>query len=92
MKLSDEQTGILRNSLIAQIASAGTIGLPLSTLMLGVKHAGFGRMEEGEVMVHLDYLEIEEMVRVSGNAVAARLKRWFITKQGMRHAEENGLV
>jgi len=91
MTLRPEQKKMLRDSLVAALAVPPAVSLPLATLLLAARAAGFHLTGE-ELLPHLKYLCGLGLAREQEEKLSAAVKRWEITAEGTEFAEREGLV
>jgi len=85
------QKKLLRDALLAGLATAAPVTLPIGTLAALGREAGF-RIQEEELESHLAYLVSKGLVLVKQERLSAGVKRWEITGDGVDYAEGAGLV
>ena len=91
MTLRPEQKKLLRDALVAALAVASPLSLPLPTLRGAAKAAGFA-IEEADLLPHLKYLVDTGFARQQAERLSAAVQRWEVTAEGTEYAEREGLV
>lgn len=89
--MTPEQKQMLRDSLLAALVASAPLSLPLATLRMSAKAAGFTLGDE-ELVAHLDYLVKKELAAVKAEALSAGAKRWECTAAAVDYCEGAGLV
>lgn len=90
--MSPEQNQMLRDALVAALVVSSPLSLPLGTLRMTAKAAGF-HVEEAALLGHIDYLVKKGLAKV--NEPAKKLSavvRWESTAEAVDYCEAEGLV
>lgn len=81
----------IRQALVAMIAESASIGLPLETLEMGVRAAGFPMSREA-LSAQLNYLQTKGLVAEHRSELSAAAVRWKVTAEGIEYCEREGLI
>jgi hypothetical protein len=85
------QRALLRQHLLAALAAASPVSVPLATLEQQTRIAGF-RLPDGTVEAELAYLVGKGLAQEDRHGLSAALVRWRITAAGTDMAEAEGLI
>lgn len=89
--MNPEQKQLLRDALVAALATMGDLGCNLATLRGTARAAGFV-INDNETMLHLSYIKGKGLAEQSTASLSAAACRWKITAAGTDYAEANLLI
>ena len=81
----------LRLSLLQTLDAVAGASLPIDTLLLGVKIAGFRSATAEIVNAELSYLQDKTLVAPGDKAVSPEMREWRITATGRDHLATRGI-
>lgn len=82
---------MLRDSLLAALVVSSPLSLPLGTLRMTARAAGFV-IDDEALAAHLDYLVKKDLARIKTEVLSAGAKRWECTAAAVDYCEGAGLV
>ena len=89
--MNPEQKQMLRDSLLAALVVSSPLSLPLGTLKMTARAAGF-KIEDATLEAHVDYLVEKGLAQMARNELSAGVRRWKATGAATDYCEANGLV
>lgn len=90
--MTAEQKQMLRDALVAALVVSFPISLPLGTLRMTAKAAGFV-VDDETLLGHIDYLVKKDLVRVKeAPKKLSAVVRWESTAEAVDYCEAEGLV
>jgi DNA-binding MarR family transcriptional regulator len=90
--MTAEQNQMLRDALVAALVVSAPISLPLGTLRMTAKAAGF-MVDDATLSGHIDYLVKKGLVRVKeAPKKLSAVVRWESTAEAVDYCEAEGLV
>lgn len=90
MNIADKRLQV-RNALVSMIADSAGVGLPVETLVMGVRTAGFP-MERDALLAQLNYLQTKGLIAEHRSELSAGAVRWKVTAEGVEYCEREGLI
>ncbi|MBI5689263.1 MAG: hypothetical protein HZC55_04140 [Verrucomicrobia bacterium] len=88
--MNSAETEQLRVCLLQALRQVAGTELPLATLLLGARLAGFRASDERAVAAELSYLEDKRLVVQAGKAVSPENREWRITAEGRDYLATRG--
>jgi hypothetical protein len=89
--MNPEQKQMLRDSLLAAMVVSIPLSLPLGTLRMTARAAGFG-LDDDALEAHVDYLVEKGLAQMNRNELSAGVRRWKATAAAVDYCEANGLT
>ena len=89
--MNADQKQMLRDALVAALVAAAPVSLPLATLRMAAKAAGFHLTDE-ELEANLDYVVKKDFAEITTAALSKAVRRWKSTAAAVDYCEENGLA
>lgn len=90
--MNEEAKERLRTAVLMQLAAARPVGLRVEPIRIGVKLAGFQRLENNELEKQLRYLEAHGMISREERPMNKAVDIYQITQSGVALLDENFLL
>ena len=89
--MTPEQKQMLRDSLLAALVVSSPLSLPLGTLQMKARAAGF-IIDLATLESHIDYLVEKGLAQMNRGELSAAVRRWKATAAATDYCEANGLA
>lgn len=83
---------LFRQALLVALAGAAPYSVPTGLMKVHAISGGFGKVEDRELELELDYLREKGLAIVDDKLISPENKRWKITATGRDYLAQQGLA